>query len=454
MEKRAEWLAKNYPRTVVADTLAAWAEAVGADAYVGRFRTAGLYEPVEGSLRLLERVLEERPALRTTIYDAYLPWVAKTLNEQHKIMLRVHRELAAQSTHALVRQVGEARDYAEVQKARSMVRDGEHHLAREMRVAGMAAIDDYTLLRDQMISRFGAIGRWANEERADLGPLSMQDVWDDRVWPWLDTAQWGDSCVGTDASILVYAWPDGWAIRELKTKADLIYEGSVMGHCTGSYGVARDGAIRETPHSEVIRLFSLRDRQNRPHATMAWVLVYRYVNQLRGRGNVLPMPKHTARVAEFRDQMFPTDAPRPVAVPATDTVRKESKFFDGRYAIPRGLSGSGDVLLFEVWGGNVYVGIEDVDEAIEDELARFRSRGLSDAQVAKLMRNFNPDDLVLSVEISMWYDWWFARRGPDKALLDNDDELAKAVRTAVTEGKSKPIFERLRSPTGKPISPS
>ena len=51
VETRADWLAKHYPRTVVADTLAAWAEAVGADAYVARFREAATYETVETALK-------------------------------------------------------------------------------------------------------------------------------------------------------------------------------------------------------------------------------------------------------------------------------------------------------------------------------------------------------------------------------------------------------------------
>lgn len=429
VEKRAEWIAKHYPRTVVADTLAAWAEAVGADAYVARFRQAASYETVETALKLLDMVIAQRPDLRTTIYDAYLPWVAKTLNEKHKLILRFYRRLAATypgDEH--LQEIAKGRDYGEVLSARRSVYSPQHAL-------GIEAMDDFTLLRDQMIPQFGFIGYWADRARMDLGPLSFEEA-SDAARAWMAVEQSSAAPSADPHGVLIYAWPDGWVIRELKTKADLVDEGIRMGHCTKNYK-SFDGR----------RLFSLRDPKNVPHATLEWFPQHGYVNQLRGRGNVLPMSKHTARMAEFRDQYFPTMTMMKVPVSATDEVRGGSKFFDGRYVITRGTKGS--ETFIEVWNGTFY-DPEDVDESIGDFLARLQERKLTTAQRAKQISTYFPHGDV-SVGLPPVNEWFFARRGPGHALLDNDDELVQAVRLAVDKAEGRPIFTAIREPTGKRV---
>lgn len=73
---------------------------------------------------------------------------------------------------------------------------------------------------------------------------------------------------------------DGWTIQEVSTKNDLQCEGNLMNHCVGGYG--RD------VQSGSSRIFSLRDPQNRPHATIETDNSGTQVRQIKGNSNDVP----------------------------------------------------------------------------------------------------------------------------------------------------------------------
>jgi hypothetical protein len=65
---------------------------------------------------------------------------------------------------------------------------------------------------------------------------------------------------GYEEKNVVYTFKNGWTIQDVKTENDLQVEGNLMGHCVGSY-CEQVGAGEST-------IFSLRDPQNMPHATI------------------------------------------------------------------------------------------------------------------------------------------------------------------------------------------
>lgn len=98
-------------------------------------------------------------------------------------------------------------------------------------------VDIMQLTADDMESK---LGEWdahlrAKQEQADQDKLKGGDV--------------------------VHQYPDGWTLRNLKPE-DLDAEGDAMGHCVGGYGY--QDMVRRGER----QIYSLRDPQHQPHATM------------------------------------------------------------------------------------------------------------------------------------------------------------------------------------------
>lgn len=444
VERRIAWIAKHYPRTVVVDVIAVWAEAVGLHG-LGLLLQQRADDPrvrvpasLGSALSDLEAALTKHPAMRTTVYETYLPWVAKILNERHKAVVRKLREIgrALGLTEPAMRRLAEIRDVGQALEQRPLP-DVVLAIIRT----------NYFTMVDAMRAQFGTVARWAAETRTDIGPLTFDEA-TLAADGWLKERKFAKE---KPSGIVVYEWPDGWTVRELLTEADLEYEGAAMGHCVDQYDVAD---LRKN-----VRLFSLRDPKNEPHATMEWILAHapysgNYVSQLRGKGNQHP-PKteYLLRMAEFRDQELATATPLDISSQiGKKDPRWKSSEFGGRFTVP------GDQRVFELWAGHSILGIEDIDEAIADHLARqpalyrdpetgkVRRRRLDAAAV---LEHFWPDDLLTVDWPPPSYEWWFARRGPDKGIAAGEDELAKAL----TEGDAhemRPVFEALRrQPLGK-----
>lgn len=95
---------------------------------------------------------------------------------------------------------------------------------------------------------------------------------------------------------------DGWTIRKLQNADEAKIEGDDMGHCVGGYGNGIDQGYHH--------IFSLRDPQNRPHATVELEagenaygdLRYNSVTQVQGKSNEEPIPEYMDRVNEWLER--------------------------------------------------------------------------------------------------------------------------------------------------------
>ena len=90
---------------------------------------------------------------------------------------------------------------------------------------------------------------------------------------------------------IVYRWPDDWVMRDI-TPEECQYEGSEMGHCVGGGSYAR--GIQEGR----IKILSLRDASNKPHATIE-VENDGSIVQIQGKQNIHPVGKYRKRIRQF-----------------------------------------------------------------------------------------------------------------------------------------------------------
>ena len=90
---------------------------------------------------------------------------------------------------------------------------------------------------------------------------------------------------------IVYRWPDDWVMRDI-TPEECQYEGSEMGHCVGGGNYAR--GIQEGR----IKILSLRDASNKPHATIE-VENDGSIVQIQGKQNIHPIGKYRKRIRQF-----------------------------------------------------------------------------------------------------------------------------------------------------------
>lgn len=102
-----------------------------------------------------------------------------------------------------------------------------------------------------------------------------------------------EAIVYEGAGKVVYAFPDGWTMREVAPE-ECGDEGAQMGHCVGSHGYA--DAIRRGD----IKIISLRDPENKPHATLE-VKSNGHVEQIQGKQNVHPISAYRRKIRTFID---------------------------------------------------------------------------------------------------------------------------------------------------------
>jgi len=120
---------------------------------------------------------------------------------------------------------------------------------------------------------------------------------------------------GYQENNVVYSFKSGWSIQQVKTKNDLSVEGNLMGHCVGSYC--------ESVYSGASEIYSLRDPQNQPHATIEVEGGERDTNyepprprkrkkndrwnvvQIQGKQNQEPIPEYKAMIKEWFESIGP-----------------------------------------------------------------------------------------------------------------------------------------------------
>lgn len=112
-------------------------------------------------------------------------------------------------------------------------------------------LDALKLLR----KRGNAIAQWAKLNRIDLGTKTLAEVLE-------ATAQFRVSGTNIRQGRVDFEYDDGWTMQELRSKRELKDEGHVMQHCVGGYC--------EDVESGKSQIFSLRDPDGSPHATIEW----------------------------------------------------------------------------------------------------------------------------------------------------------------------------------------
>lgn len=107
--------------------------------------------------------------------------------------------------------------------------------------------------------------------------------------------EWDEELGSKDADMekaggeIVHDFGDGWTIRKLTTAEEAKVEGQAMGHCVGGYGSAIEEGRTE--------VYSLRDKNNAPHATIE--LAYGEVRQIQGKGNSQPIPEYQEKIGNW-----------------------------------------------------------------------------------------------------------------------------------------------------------
>lgn len=114
---------------------------------------------------------------------------------------------------------------------------------------------DYIAALRLLRKRGNAIAQWAKLNRVDIGKKTLAEVLE-------ATAQFRVSGTNVRQGRVDFEYDDGWTMQELRTKRELKDEGHVMQHCVGGY--CDDVASGKS------QIFSLRDADGNPHATIEW----------------------------------------------------------------------------------------------------------------------------------------------------------------------------------------
>jgi hypothetical protein len=197
--------------------------------------------------------------------DIILPWVAVQIGQHQKGL-----ERAASDLYHLVRTT--SLPSSEVSNKRETVRAWE------------AWYEDAV---QQLINKGPVITQWATAENIDLTQYSLEEVLT-AVFDFEGELQAGR---GFPQGEVVFAFDDGWAMQELTTDDQLTAEGAVMQNCVGDYcaQVAEGGSA----------IYSLRDPQGRPHATLEFGVGQDMFLQVKGKQNELPKEEYLVRLRQF-----------------------------------------------------------------------------------------------------------------------------------------------------------
>jgi len=334
---RLEWVAKTYPDWVWYYTVRSFFEATGMDhqadefmdeAYAIRARNEMAHHDGRDPALLPDELMGSVASMisasgnENTIYDKHLPWLAKNVNADGKRFVKALRkeikerypdfilrrppfrasEFAASAgvTQADLDSAAAAGqlitvDPIEVYRDESplagIISDlggdptqGQLGELRGAEIEYAEAFRTIASLRDD----FGSIVRWADETGADLSGYDAFEA-GEAAHEWEAVRPKDLDIVPGD---IVYKFSDGWTFQELSTKPQLKCEGVYLGHCVKSYKTNKIGVV--------YRIFSLRNADGEPVATLEWMLDGEYVRQFRTLGNRLPSDDDFDRALEFR----------------------------------------------------------------------------------------------------------------------------------------------------------
>jgi len=160
---------------------------------------------------------------------------------------------------------------------------------------------------------FSEIGDWAGAMGIQLASYDLPTAKaESDKWHAEQAAQTGE---GYQEKNVVFTLKNGWTIQKVQTENDLKVEGNLMGHCVGSYC--------ESVYSGASEIYSLRDPQNTPHATIEVEGGERDTNyepprprqrrkndrwnvvQIQGKQNQEPIPEYKAMIKEWFENIGP-----------------------------------------------------------------------------------------------------------------------------------------------------
>lgn len=136
-----------------------------------------------------------------------------------------------------------------------------------------------------LIKKGPVIAQWAKHERVDLGKVTLAQAF-------AAVADWQRDKGGVSAGTVVYKFADGYTMQDLPQSC-LLDETTVMQHCVG------EGGYDEAVESGKTKIYSLRDKAGRPHATIEWNIPKNRVMQVKGKQNEAPIAKYQKMVDEF-----------------------------------------------------------------------------------------------------------------------------------------------------------
>lgn len=377
--KRLEWVAKNSSNWVLLRVIGAWAEAMGlhdlkrrADQlrhmqFEGTKFVNDDRSTKEIALASVAAATEQAQLGEDTRYDRYLPWAAAALKAQEKAAVRRWKDLGRQYERRYSRAEMGPETADAVASLRKLKR------LDQVRLATMQALptDEWREIWHEaqdgaarLATFFRIITDWAQAEGVDLGGYSIDDaIWEAREWGRRREAELRAGCTPMPKSTVVYEWPDGWTVVDLRSQRELYCEGQVMRHCVDEYEeadlVAQGGSIQ---------LFSLRDPEGRPRLTMEFASEQNLVPEsgFRAFANAFPDVVSTSRMLEFRLACGPMIPHAWRSVSAPSEIRSMEDW-EGRFE-QRGSDGK-VLKTVDVFSGQAY-NTEDVAHALEEERAR------------------------------------------------------------------------------------
>ncbi len=145
---------------------------------------------------------------------------------------------------------------------------------------------------------------WADQNHIDLHlynykqALDLSTEWHEEFRTACSAGS-GEEYTPLNPALISQQLSDGYFMVLVNSEHDLKTEGAKMGHCVGGYWSAvQEGSIE---------IYSLRDKKNRPHATVeigAWPdergdVYFTRVKQIQGKENNEPAPKYKALLKEW-----------------------------------------------------------------------------------------------------------------------------------------------------------
>lgn len=145
----------------------------------------------------------------------------------------------------------------------------------------------YLTLLQELRGKGSALALWQQQERIDLNKTNALEA--------LEALETFEPDIEVEPGEVVFSWDDGWTVQKLTQKDQLVDEGEQMQHCVGSYcsNVASGDTV----------VYSLRDAEGKPHATMEVKRGATRFEQVQGKQNQDPKPEYMERVLEFGDSI-------------------------------------------------------------------------------------------------------------------------------------------------------